>query len=164
MRDNNYPSQSNLSVEQIQELLTALSGKPITGYKRICTGPDLPESFIKCGVCPDIYIEDSAGTRYVIKFLSNDEENLGQLGRCLQSAVDGDYIAHGGTIHSLPESYIILVCSYDYYRAGLAVYEIQDSIHGIEVHDGRHIIVLNNHYRTPNAAPQVIDYLDRTRS
>lgn len=143
--------------------MEALSGKPIAGFKRICAGKDLPAAFVKCDACPDIYIEDSAGVRYTIRFLTTNEENLERLGRCFQSAVDGDYITHGGAIRDLPESYIILVCSYDHYHAGLAVYEIQDSYAGIEVHDGRHIMILNSHYHTPNAAPQVIAFLDRIR-
>ena len=93
----------------------------------------------------------------------SNKENLERLGRCLQSAVDGDYITRGGSIQGLPEFYIILVCSYDYYYAGLAVYEIQDSYGGIAVHNGRHIVILNAHYRTPYAAPQVIAFLDRIR-
>lgn len=149
--------------EDIQALLAALSGKPIIGIKRICTGKELPKEIGKCGACPDIYIEDSAGIRYTVKFLRNDKENVERLGRCLQSAVDWDYITQGGAIQGLPESYIILVCSYDYYHAGLAVYEIQDSYGGIAVHDERHIIILNSHYHTANAAPQVIAFLDHIR-
>lgn len=163
MMDNNDLLVGVLSTVYIQELLSALSGKPITWIKLVCQEKELPDVFDKFGVFPNIYIEDSTGICYTIKYVQQEEKYLERLGRCLQSAVDKNYIAHGGSIQDLPESYTILVWSYDHYRAELAVYAIQDSFAGIDVSDGHHVMILNSHYCTPNAAPQVITFLNHIR-
>lgn len=158
------PVKNHLSVflqeEEAKAFLEALLNCSIAGIRRICRGEDLPEVFAPCGVYPDLYLEDLAGTRYVIKGIEADEGKLEWLGRALQSAVDAESMSHGG---DLPDSYILFICDYDYYRAGLAIYEIQDSFGGIQVDNGCHTVILNSHYRNPNAAPQVIEFLDRVR-
>lgn len=153
-----------LQAESAKVFLEALLGRSIKGIMRISQGEDMSEVFASCGVCPDLYIEDLSGSRYVIMGLQKDEEKLELMSRVLQSAIDAEFVKCGGHIEDLPESYIIFVCDYDYYHAGLAMYQIQNSFHGINIDDGCHTIVLNTQYNNPNAAPQVIDFLDRVRN
>lgn len=153
-----------LQEESAKAFLEALLGCSIKGFKCISQREDMSEVFASCGVCPDLYIEDLSGNRYVIMGLEKDEEKLELMSRALQSAMDVEFVDRGGSIDDLPESYIIFVCGYDYYHAGLAMYQMQDSFSGIIVDDGCHTIVLDSQYHKPNAAPQVIDFLDRTRN
>ena len=152
-----------LQEESAKVFLEALLGRSIEGFKRISRGEDMSEVFASCGVCPDLYIEDLSGSRYVIIGLEKGEEKLELMSRALQSAIDVEFVDRGGSIGDLPESYIIFVCGYDYYHAGLAMYQIQNSFSGVIVDDGCHTIFLNSQYNNPNAAPQVIDFLDRVR-
>lgn len=153
-----------LQEESAKAFLEALLGSSIKGFKRISRGEDMSEVFASCGVCPDLYIQDLSGSRYVIMGVGKDEEKLELMSRVLQSAIDAEFVKCGGHIGDLPDSYIIFVCDYDYYHAGLAMYQIQNSFSGIIVDDGCHTIVLDSQYHKPNAAPQVIDFLDRTRN
>lgn len=151
-----------LQAESAKVFLEALLGRSIEEFNRI-SQEDMSEVFASCGVCPDLYIEDLSGSRYVIMGLEKDEEKLELMSRALQGAIDVEFVDRGGSIDDLPESYIIFVCGYDYYHAGLAMYQIQNSFNGINIDDGCHTIVLNSQYNKPNAAPQVIDFLDRVR-
>ena len=55
-------------------------------------------------------------------------------------------------------------CNYDYFGLGLAMYYTEDTFDGIEVVDGRHMIVLNSGYLVSNADPEIIVLLDRIRN
>ncbi len=72
-----------------------------------------------------------------------------------------------GTYYSeLAESYVIFVCSFDYYQKGLAVYERESHIKGlpdVPFDDGSHALILNSNYTEGNANHAILEFLTYIR-
>lgn len=90
--------------------------------------------------------------------------DLEELRRYYQQTVDDYYYHRSRSATDLPEVYIIFICNYDYFGLGLAMYYTEDTSDGIEVVDGRHMVVLNSQYLVSNAEPEIIALLDRFRN
>jgi predicted transposase/invertase (TIGR01784 family) len=119
------------------------------------------------GIRLDIYVNDAAHTRYNIEMQNTRQKDLERRVRYYQSGIDRNFLAKGADYSELPESYIIFVCDFDYYRKGLASYEriwkIKDA-DDLTVNDGSHSIILNSRYTTSNVSPAIRDFLDYIRT
>jgi predicted transposase/invertase (TIGR01784 family) len=87
--------------------------------------------------------------------------------RYYQSGIDRNFLAKGADYSELPESYVVFICDFDYYKKGLACYEriwkIKDA-EDLTVNDGSHSILLNSRYETANVSPAIQDFLDYIRT
>ena len=66
----------------------------------------------------------------------------------------------------MAESYVIFVCSFDYYQKGLAVYERESHIKGlpyVPFDDGSHALILNSNYTEGNANHAILEFLTYIR-
>jgi predicted transposase/invertase (TIGR01784 family) len=95
------------------------------------------------------------------------QKDLERRVRYYQSGIDRNFLAKGEDYSNLPESYIIFVCDFDYYKKGLARYErvwkIKDA-EDLTVNDGSHSIILNSRYTQTNVSPAIKDFLDYIRT
>jgi predicted transposase/invertase (TIGR01784 family) len=95
------------------------------------------------------------------------QKDLERRVRYYQSGIDRNFLAKGADYSELPESYIIFICDFDYYRQGLACYErvwkIKDA-EDLTINDGSHSLILNSRYKQSNVSPAIRDFLDYIRT
>lgn len=148
--------------------LEELLQKPIAQIKYITKQPDLSDSRSWHGVRLDVYIRDAENTRYDIEMQTTDSDNLERRIRYYQSAIDRQALSKGKKYKELPESFVIFVCDFDYFGAGLPIYERISCLRGredIRYDDGTHAIILNSEYREPGDTPEaIIEFLHCIRT
>ena len=153
--------------EVCQLFLEALLGKSIARIEYITKQEDLADDFLSHGIRLDIYLNDAEGTLYDIEMQKTSRGCLMRRIRYYQSGIDRRFLEKNVDYEQLPESYIIFVCDFDYYQAGLACYErishIKDRA-DLCYDDGSHVILLNSRYQTPNTSQPMLEFLDYIRT
>lgn len=147
--------------------LEALLGKPIAKIEYINTEQTYTDTFGMHGIRLDVYIEDENNSRYDIEMQCVDYKALERRIRYYQGGIDRNFLRAGGDYIDLPESYIIFICDFDYYKAGLALYERESTLKGtgIQYDDGSHAIILNTKYSKPgDASKDILEFLDYIRT
>ena len=87
--------------------------------------------------------------------------------RYYQSGIDRRILEKGDDYRNLPESYVIFVCDFDYYKKGAARYErtsYVNSLTDLPYNDGSHAVILNSRYRDSNASDAIWEFLDYIRT
>lgn len=147
--------------------LEALLQKKIARIEYIGKEQDISDSYLNHGIRLDVYLADAEGTRYDVEMQRTDQKALERRIRYYQSGIDRTLLEKGVDYEELPESYIIFVCDFDYYKRGLACYERVSTIKGCEdvaFVDGSHAFILNSHYSEANASKDVVEFLDYIRT
>lgn len=147
--------------------LETLLQKPIARIKYIDKEKDLADTLGAHGIRLDIYLEDEKKTRYNIEMQCLNQKGLERRIRYYQGGIDWDFLAKGGKYKDLPDSYIIFICDFDQYGAGLAMYERESVVKGCNIpyEDGSHAIILNSKYKTPgDANKDILEFLDYIRT
>ncbi len=137
-------------VMQDEELLTELIesilpdveiGKlVINSQKSIDVGSDIH------GVRFDIYVKNEEGVVYDIEMQVLNRESLPKRTRYYSSANDMDMLGKGMSYNKLKDSYVIVICLFDYFEMGLHRYTFTNRCHevdGLELGDGTTKIILN---------------------
>lgn len=118
------------------------------------------------GVRLDVYLKDGTGTIYNIEMQVEKATLPLKRPRYYQSQVDRRLLAKGCSYQELPDTFIIFVCDFDYFGAGLAVYERESRIKGtgIPYEDGTHVYILNSRYKKGNCERAILESLDYIRT
>lgn len=100
------------------------------------------------GVRLDVYLEDVDGVAIDIEMqaLELDREAIGRRARYYQSVMDTALLPKGSDYTELKKSYIIFICTFDPFDAGLARYTFTNICHEdstVDMCDGRTTIFLN---------------------
>ena len=144
-----------------QLFLESLLGKDIARIEYISKQEDLTDDVSGHGIRLDVYLNDAAGTHYDIEMQKTSSKGLERRIRYYQGGIDRRCLGKGLDYTDLPESYVIFVCDFDYYHAGLARYERVSSINGredIAYDDGSHAIILNSRYQEGNAPQPILEF------
>ena len=128
---------------------------------------ELSESFVSHGIRIDVYLRDDRRTVYSVEMQRSRIGGMFKRIRYYQGVIDRNNLEKGQRYTLVPESYIILVCTFDPFGKGLAVYErvccIKDCP-GAVYEDGTHVLLLNSAYTRGNAERPVLEFLDCIRS
>ena len=98
------------------------------------------------GIRLDIYVEDDNNTVFNIEMQTTTYKELPKRSRYYQGIIDLNMIEKGESYDILKESYVIFICTFDFFEKGRSVYEfenvcLEDS--EIKLNDGTHKIFLN---------------------
>ena len=98
------------------------------------------------GIRLDIYVEDDDNTVFNLEMQSTTYKELPKRSRYYQGIIDLNMIEKGESYDILKESYVIFICTFDFFEKGRSVYEfenvcLEDS--EIKLNDGTHKIFLN---------------------
>lgn len=74
------------------------------------------------GIRLDVYADDTAGSVYDIEMQTSASTPIPMRSRYYQSMIDTGYLRSGKSYDSLPKSYIIFICTFDFFKRGLPVY------------------------------------------
>ena len=112
----------------------------ITAQKTIEIGKDIH------GVRFDIFVKSSDGTAITIEMQVLNHGNLPRRIRYYSSMADSDMLDKGVLYSKLKDSYVIVICPFDFYGKGLHKYTFTNRCHeieGLEMGDGTTKIILN---------------------
>lgn len=147
--------------------LEALLQKSIGKVVYIDKEKDFADTIGAHGIRLDIYLEDEHSTRYNIEMQCVNQKDLERRIRYYQSGIDRNFLERSSKYADLPESYVIFICDFDYYKAGLAMYERECTVKGtgIPYKDGSHAIILNTKYQESGGVHKdILEFLDYIRT
>lgn len=70
----------------------------------------------------DVYVDDEEGTVYDMEMQTTSNTNIPKRLRYYQGMIDLNMIEKGADYNELKKSFIILICTFDYFKKGLPVY------------------------------------------
>ena len=98
------------------------------------------------GVRLDIYVEDDKNTVFNLEMQTTSYAELPKRSRYYQDAIDLNIIEKGNTYDILGVSYVIFICTFDFFKKNRSVYEFENICvddANIRLNDGTHKIFLN---------------------
>lgn len=165
---NNFMFGMVMRIEEVcQAFLEALFQKEIARIEFITKEADLSDTYMGHGIRLDIYLQDENNTRYNIEMQLARQDAIERRIRYYQGGIDRDFLDKGADYDELPESYVIFICNFDYFGAGLACYERVSHIKGLDnmpYEDGSHAILLNTRYTEKNVCDEIVEFLDYLRT
>ena len=142
--------------------LESLLGREIERIEYISKQQDLSESGASHGIRLDIYLKDSKNKVYAVEMQTTSRRKVQMRVRYYQGMIDRHNLEKGMSYADLPESYIIMVCTWDIFCRGQPVYRRKLTLHGcedIEYDDGTHLYFLNAAYEKAGAPVAVMEFL-----
>ncbi|MEH2933605.1 Rpn family recombination-promoting nuclease/putative transposase [Acutalibacter sp. JLR.KK004] len=153
--------------DNIKPFLEALLGKEIARVVVIDKQKDLKDEYDAHGIRLDVYLEDENHTKYDVEVQNTLHRKLEMRARYYQSGIDRHTLEAGEDYEQMSNSYVIFLCTQDYFKAGLAVYERESHIKdapNIPYDDGSHVFILNAGFTVGNANPEVLGFLRYIRA
>ena len=98
------------------------------------------------GIRLDIYVEDENNTVFNLEMQTTEYEELPKRSRYYQEVIDLNMIEKGESYGILKESYVIFICTFDFFGKNKCIYEFENLCIddcGIKLKDGTHKIFLN---------------------
>lgn len=74
------------------------------------------------GIRLDVYVDDENGTVYDMEMQTTSNQNLPKRSRYYQGMIDLNLIEKGEDYLALKESYVIFICTFDFFNRGIPVY------------------------------------------
>ena len=148
--------------ENAKPFLEALLGKKIGSITAIDKQKELKDGAALHGVRLDVCLEDEERTQYDVEMQTGTSYELEKRIRYYQSSIDRRTLKSAESYRDLRQSFVIFVCTDDYYRRGLAVYQRKSVIEGAEdiaYNDGSHAYILNASFTESNGSGEVLDFL-----
>ena len=114
----------------------------------------------------DIYVEDDKNTVFNLEMQTTNYEELPKRSRYYQDIIDLKLIEKGQSYGILKTSYVIFICTFDFFEKNRSIYEfenicVDDS--DIKLNDGTHKIFLNtkgNRDGISKELQMLLDYFD----
>ena len=148
--------------ENVKPLLESLLMKKIGRITLADKQKDIKDGFTLHGVRLDVCLEDEQQTQYDVEMQTGASYDLEQRIRYYQSSIDRRTLETSENYRDLRQSYVIFICTDDYYKRGLAVYKRKSVVEGAEdilYEDGSHAYILNAGFTRGNAGAEVLDLL-----
>ena len=114
----------------------------------------------------DIYVEDDKNTVFNLEMQTTNYEELPKRSRYYQDIIDLKLIEKGQSYGILKTSYVIFICTFDFFEKNRSIYEfenicVDDS--DIKLNDGTHKIFLNTKGNRDDISEELqmlLDYFD----
>ena len=108
--------------ELCHELLELIIGKKVGAFARLDQQKPIEITADGKGVRFDVYSEDDQNVVYDCEMQTKDNSNLPKRARYYQGMIDLNLIERGADYSELKKSYIIFICPFDEFKAGLHKY------------------------------------------
>ncbi len=144
-----------------REFLEKLLDKKVRRIEYINTQDGILSQYGTHGIRMDVFIEDSEGSVYNVEIQNANRHNIEKRARYYQSMIDTRLLEKGADYRQLNDTYIIFVCTFDYYKMGLAKYTLARYIENTNRRweDGTHCILLNCRPDTVNVDRSIEEFL-----
>ncbi len=148
--------------ENVKPFLEAVLEKKIADITYIERQQDMKDGINLHGIRLDVALADADETRYDIEMQTGHAYDLERRIRFYQSSIDRRTLEPAESYRQLRESYIIFICTDDYYDRGLALYKRKSVIDGAEdlaYEDGSHAYILNAAFTVRNMSEPALEFL-----
>lgn len=148
--------------ENVKPLLEAVLEKKIAEITYIEKQQDIKDGYELHGIRLDISLEDNEKTQYAVEMQTGSAFDLERRIRYYQSSLDRRTLEVSERYRDLKDSYVIFVCTDDYYKRGLALYKRKSVIEGAEdivYEDGSHAYILNAKFTVSNMGEPALEFL-----
>ena len=148
--------------ENVKPFLEAVLEKKIADITYIERQQDMKDGINLHGIRLDVALADAGETRYDIEMQTGHAYDLERRIRFYQSSIDRRTLEPAESYRQLRESYIIFICTDDYYGRGLALYKRKSVIEGAEdltYKDGSHAYILNAAFTVRNLSEPALEFL-----
>ena len=148
--------------ENVKPFLEAVLEKKIADITYIERQQDMKDGINLHGIRLDVALADADETRYDIEMQTGHAYDLERRIRFYQSSIDRRTLEPAESYRQLKESYIIFICTDDYYGRGLALYKRKSVIEGAEdltYKDGSHAYILNAAFTVRNMSEPALEFL-----
>lgn len=148
--------------ENVKPFLEAVLEKKIADITYIEKQQDIKDGIHLHGIRLDVPLADDAGTQYDIEMQTGRAYDLEKRIRFYQSSIDRRTLEPAESYRQLRESYVIFICTDDYYGRGLALYKRKSVIEGAEdltYKDGSHAYILNAAFTVRNLSEPALEFL-----
>ncbi len=119
------------------------------------------------GVRYDVYVQDSDKIMYDAEMQQQDNRLiLPKRSRFYQGLMDLGFLESGTIYTELPNSYVIFICTFDPFKAGLSYYEFENVCVNMpdgslmSLQDGRKILMFNTKGKINNVNDDVLSFLN----
>ena len=158
--------------------LERLLGVEIDHVEYLSKEHDISDSFTGHGIRIDVYLRDDKGTVYSIEMdTSGDRELYALRVRFYQGTIDRNSLERGADYTELPQTFLIIISTQDFFGKGLALYKRKMLIEGYQgvvggkhvsisdfaYNDGTTVYFLNAAYKIDNVPPEIKQFLDCIR-
>ena len=148
--------------ENVKPFLEAVLEKKIADITYIEKQQDIKDGLYLHGIRLDISLADADGTQYCVEMQVGRAYDLEKRIRFYQSSIDRRTLEPAESYRQLRESYVIFICTDDYYGRGLALYKRKSVIEGAEdltYKDGSHAYILNAAFTVRNLSEPALEFL-----
>ncbi len=148
--------------ENVKPFLEAVLEKKIAEITYIEKQQDIKDGIHLHGIRLDVSLADQAGTQYDVEMQTGRAYDLERRIRFYQSSIDRKTLEPAESYRQLRESYVIFICTDDYYGRGLALYKRKSVIEGAEdltYKDGSHAYILNAAFTVRNLSEPALEFL-----
>ena len=148
--------------ENVRPFLEALLGKRIGEIKSIDKQKDIKDGWLLHGIRLDVALADEEGVQYDVEMQAGSTSDLEKRIRYYQSSIDRRTLEVSEDYRDLRQSYVIFICTNDYYKRGLALYKRKSVIEGAEdisYEDGSYAYILNAAFTIGNSTEAVHEFL-----
>ncbi len=114
------------------------------------------------GIRLDIYVKDENNTVYNVEMQRIDNKNLGKRMRYYQGNIDIDCIQKGKDYKELTRSYVIFICTFDYFKYGRHKYTFENICledNSIKLKDDTQKIILNTKGYLDDLDDELLEFL-----
>lgn len=108
-----------------RELLELIIGRKVGQFTRLDQQQPIELTADGKGVRFDVYSEDDAGTVFDCEMQTTENRNLPKRSRYYQGMIDLNLIERGADYSELKKSYVIFICPFDAFGAGLHKYTFE---------------------------------------
>ena len=108
------------------ELLELIIGRKVGQFTRLDKQQPIELTADGKGVRFDVYSEDDTGTVFDCEMQTTENRNLPKRSRYYQGMIDLNLIERGADYSELKKSYVIFICSFDAFGAGLHKYTFEN--------------------------------------
>lgn len=110
-----------------------------------------------------MYVGDDKGRRYDVEMQTTDQRNLSRRARYYQTAIDITNLSIREDYNVLPDSYVIFLCTFDFFGRGLPVYTFRnvcEEDYSLPLNDGTTKIFLNSRAAKDENVPGLKTFLE----
>ena len=114
------------------------------------------------GIRFDVYLKDDKGTVYEVEMQKGKEIHLPKRTRYYQGNMDLDLVAKGASYDDLPKSFVIFICTFDYFKKGRHLYTFEKQCvedHNIKLNDETQVLILNTKGTMNDVDDEMLEFL-----
>ena len=164
---NNFVFGKFMQNEELcKKVLSEILGREVARIEEPQVEKTLKVTLDSRGIRLDVYFRDDIEHVYNIEMQNRNYHDLEKRGRYYNSVMDVDMLKSGVMFDKLNDTYIIFICTFDYFGEGLSVYTIKNTVlenPSVEYKDGVTHMIINTKGKRDGLSDDLCAFLDAVK-